>query len=79
MREYTLGLTKEEIAVGSTQLRNDEPNNSTVHRSQWPRCLRLELSSPSRMLRSWIRIPHEAWLSVCVCVDLYVGKGFASG
>jgi hypothetical protein len=34
--------------------------------SQWPRCLRREPSSPARTLGSWIRIPLEAWISVCV-------------
>jgi hypothetical protein len=34
--------------------------------SQWPRCLRHELSSPARTLGSWVRIPLEAWMSVCV-------------
>jgi hypothetical protein len=45
-------------------------------RSQWPRGLRRELSSLARMLRSWIRVPLKAWMSVlcafllclCVCV-----------
>jgi hypothetical protein len=35
-------------------------------RSQWPRGLRHELSSPARTLRLWVRIPLEAWMSVCV-------------
>jgi hypothetical protein len=38
-----------------------EPN-----RSQWPRGLRHELSSPARTLGSWVRISLEAWMSVCV-------------
>jgi hypothetical protein len=35
-------------------------------RSQWPRGLRHEPSSPTRTLGSWVRIPLEAWMSVCV-------------
>jgi hypothetical protein len=35
--------------------------------SQLQRGLRLELSSPARTLRSWVRIPLEGWMSVCVC------------
>jgi hypothetical protein len=35
-------------------------------RLQWPRVLRHELSSPAQTLGSWVRIPLEAWMSVCV-------------
>jgi hypothetical protein len=35
-------------------------------RSQWPRGLRPELSSPVRTLGSWVLIPLEAWMSLCV-------------
>jgi hypothetical protein len=35
-------------------------------RSQWPRGLRHELSSPAQTLGSWVRIPLEAWMSVCI-------------
>jgi hypothetical protein len=35
-------------------------------RSQWPRSLRHEKSSPARTLGSWIGIPLKAWMSVCV-------------
>jgi hypothetical protein len=35
-------------------------------RSQWPRDLRHELSSPAPTLRSWVRIPLEACMFVCV-------------
>jgi hypothetical protein len=34
--------------------------------SQWSRGLRHEPSSPARTRRSWVRIPLEAWMSVCV-------------
>jgi hypothetical protein len=51
-------------------------------RSQWPRGLRHELSSPARQLGSWVRITFEAWMSVCVysvSVVLCVGSGLATG
>jgi hypothetical protein len=35
-------------------------------RSQWPRGLSHEPSSLARTLGSWVRIPLEAWISVCV-------------
>jgi hypothetical protein len=35
-------------------------------RSQRPRCLKHEMSSPARTLGSWVRIPLKAWMSVCV-------------
>jgi hypothetical protein len=35
-------------------------------RSQWPRCLRHELSSPAQTLGSWFPIPLEIWMSMCV-------------
>jgi hypothetical protein len=35
-------------------------------RSQWPRCLRRELSSLAQTLGKWVRIPLEAWMSVSV-------------
>jgi hypothetical protein len=37
-----------------------------LRRSQWPRGLRNELSSPAQTLGSWVRIPLEAWMFVCV-------------
>jgi hypothetical protein len=40
-----------------------------MSRSQWPRGLGHELSSPAPTLRPWVRIPLEAWMfvySVCV-------------
>jgi hypothetical protein len=37
--------------------------------SQWPRDLRHELFSPARTLESSVRIPLEAWMSMCIyCV-----------
>jgi hypothetical protein len=38
------------------------------HRSEWPRALRHELFSTAQTLRSWVGIPLEARLSVCVYV-----------
>jgi hypothetical protein len=35
-------------------------------RSQWPSGLRHEPSFPARTLESWVRIPLEPWISVCV-------------
>jgi hypothetical protein len=35
-------------------------------RSQWPRRLSHELSSLSRTLGSWVPIPLETWMSMCV-------------
>jgi hypothetical protein len=34
--------------------------------SQWPLGLRHEPSSPARILGSGVRVPLEAWMSVCV-------------
>jgi hypothetical protein len=33
-----------------------------ARRPQWPRCLRHELSSPTRMLWSSVQIPLKAWM-----------------
>jgi hypothetical protein len=53
-----------------------------ISRSQWPRGLRHEPSSPARTLGSWVGIPLEAWMSylrsLCVCVVLCVGSGLAT-
>jgi hypothetical protein len=35
-------------------------------RSQWPRGLSHEPSSPARTLGSWVRIPLKAWMSACI-------------
>jgi hypothetical protein len=56
--------------------------NDRFSRSQWPRGLWHEPPSPVRKLGSWVRIPFEAWMSVCaysVCVVLCVGSGLAMG
>jgi hypothetical protein len=51
-------------------------------RSQWPRGLGHELSSPAQTLGLWVQIPLEAWMSVrlfCVCAVLCAGRGLATG
>jgi hypothetical protein len=40
-------------------------HNDKFSRSQWRRGLRHEQSSPAQTLGSWVRIPLEAWMSVC--------------
>jgi hypothetical protein len=54
-------------------------NVNSISRSQWPRCLKYELSSLARTLGTWIRIPLKTWMSVCVCVVLCVGRSLATG
>jgi hypothetical protein len=39
--------------------------------------LRHEQSSPARTLGSWVGIPLEAWISVCVV--LCIGRGLTTG
>jgi hypothetical protein len=51
-------------------------------RSQWPRGLRHEPSSPARTLGSWVRISLEARMSLrlfCVCVVWCVDSDLATG
>jgi hypothetical protein len=43
-------------------------------RSQWPRGLRRR-STAARLLRSWVPIPPEAWLSVCYECCVLSGRG----
>ena len=43
-------------------------------RSQWPRCLRNK-SAGVHLLRSWVRIPTEAWMSVCCDCCVLSGRG----
>jgi hypothetical protein len=46
-------------------------------RSQWPRGLRHEPTSSARTLGSWVRIPLEEWMFVCVysvCVVMCVRR-----
>jgi hypothetical protein len=51
-------------------------------RSCRPRGLRHELFSPAQTLGSWVRIPLEAWMYVCiysVCPVLCEARGLATG
>ena len=43
-------------------------------RSQWPRGLRRR-SAAARLLRSWVRIPPQAWISVCCECCVLSGRG----
>ena len=43
-------------------------------RSQWPPGLRRR-STVARLLRSWVRIPPEAWMSVCCECCVLLGRG----
>ena len=47
-------------------------------RSQWPRGLRRR-SSAARPLRLWVRIPPEAWMSVCCECYVLSGRGLCDG
>ena len=47
-------------------------------RSQWPRGLRRG-SAAARLLRSWVRIPPEAWMSVCCQCCVLSGRGLCDG
>jgi hypothetical protein len=43
-------------------------------RSQWPRILRCR-SAATRLVRSWVRIPLEAWMFVCCECCVLSGRG----
>ena len=45
-----------------------------MRRSQWPRSLRRG-SATARLLRSWVRIPPGAWMSVCCECCVLSGRG----
>jgi hypothetical protein len=72
------------LIVDNMQLRVTIVTYCFMCRSQWPRGERHELSSLSRKLGSWVRIPHKAWMFgvcmclFCVCVFLCLGKGLAT-
>jgi hypothetical protein len=53
----------------------------TTGRSQWPHGLRHGPSLAARTLESCIRIPLEAWMSMCVysAFVLYVSSGLVTG
>ena len=44
------------------------------YRSQWPRGLRSR-STAARLLRSWVRIPPESWISACCECCVLSGRG----
>ena len=46
-------------------------------RSQWPRGLRRR-SAAARLLRSWVRIPPEAWMFVCCECCVLSGRGLCN-
>jgi hypothetical protein len=48
-------------------------------RPQWQRGLKHELSSLARLLGLWVRIPLEAWMSVCVYSVFVLGSGLTTG
>jgi hypothetical protein len=56
--------------------------NPELSRPQWERSLRHEMSSAAGTLELWVRIPLEAWMSVCVYsvfVLSFLVSGFATG
>jgi len=50
------------------------PDTSSSRRSQLPRRLR-HRSTVARLLRSWVRIPPAAWMSVCCECFVLSGRG----
>ena len=49
-------------------------SNPLYSRSQWPRGLRRR-SAAARLLRSWVRIPPGAWMSLCCECCALSGRG----
>jgi hypothetical protein len=62
----------------NSQTATNEHSLLMLSRSQWPRGLKHELSSLARTLGSWVRIPLEAWMSVCVYYVFALGSGLAT-
>jgi hypothetical protein len=56
------------------KMRGRNNNNNNNSRSQWPRSLRRK-STAARLLRSWVRIPPGAWMSVCCDCCVLSGRG----
>ena len=52
----------------------DNQNTRIQSRSQWPLGLRRG-SAAARLLRSWVRIPPGAWMSVCCEYCVLSGRG----
>jgi len=48
--------------------------DALYYRSQWTRGLRRR-SAAARLLRSWVRIPTEAWIFVCCECCVLLGRG----
>jgi hypothetical protein len=71
------------LGVNRRVAREDKVKYFKVHinwrRSQWPRGLRHEPSSLARTLGSWVRIPLEVWMSVCVYSVFVLGSGLETG
>ena len=55
-----------------------QPASTSQCRSQWPRDLR-HRSPAARLLRSWVRIPPGAWMSVCCECCVLSGRGLCDG
>ena len=51
-----------------------DSNTERRSRSQWPRGLRRR-SAATRLLRSWVRIPPQAWIFVCCECRVLSGRG----
>ena len=51
-----------------------KPVTCRIRRSQWPCCLRRR-SAAARLLRSWVRIPPEAWMFFCCKCCVLSGRG----
>jgi len=47
-------------------------------RSQWPRGIRL-MSTAARLLRLWVRIPLETWMSFCYDCCVFSDRGLCDG
>jgi hypothetical protein len=47
--------------------------------SQWPRCVRHEMSPPARTLGSWVWISLKARMYLCVYSVFVLGSGLATG
>jgi hypothetical protein len=61
------GLHKLEIFIECISRRGNSFLSSSIlglSRSQWPRGLRLELSSLAQMFRSWVQIPLKVRMAV---------------
>jgi len=52
--------------------------HGNICRSQWPRGLRRR-STAARLLRSLVRIPPRAWMSVCCECCVLSGRGLCDG